>query len=74
MEEDFKRKVINFIAETSVTLFEASDEICKKKRHTLGAMWLESEFSALNNMARELGIWREVNQRYAEILKEKKCV
>lgn len=71
MEDDFKRKVINFIAETSVTLFEASKDIRKENRRTLGAIWLESEFLALGNIAEQLGITREVNQRYNEIVKEK---
>lgn len=72
MEDDFKRKVINFIAETSVTLFEASKDIRKENRRTLGAIWLESEFLALGNIAEQLGITREVNQRYNEIVAEKR--
>lgn len=72
MDNDFKRKVINFIAETSVTLFEASSEIRKENRSTLGAIWLESEFLALGNIAEQLGITSEVNQRYVEIIKEKR--
>lgn len=71
MEDDFKRKVINFIAETSVTLFEASKDIRKENRRTLGAIWLESEFLALGNIAEQLGITKEVNQRYNEIVAEK---
>lgn len=71
-DNDFRQRVIDFIAETSVTVFEASDGIRKEYRRTLGAIWLESEFMALNNMARELGIWKEVNARYAEIMESRR--